>query len=170
MDSRQPPSPAVDEHPTSFGAFKPEGQVLLCFPDAPSCDAARERLVGEGTPAADIRRYSDQEMLEQAEADLARASAVADFGQEINLLRFQREASQAGSHWLLVKAGSEAQAGRISHAAQGQGQRQGATRALYYGRFLIVELIPPPAAVPQRSESPARGLDPGLPRDSTEQP
>lgn len=166
MDSRKPPSPEVDEHPTSFGAFKPEGQVLLCFPDARCCDAARERLLEAGTPAADIRRYSDREMLQQAEADLARASAVADFGQEINLLRFQREASQAGSHWLLVKAGDEAQAGRVAQAAQAQG----ATRAQYYGRFLIVELITPPAPAPQRSESPARGLDPGLPRDSTEQP
>lgn len=166
MDSRPPPSSAVDEHPTSFGAFKPEGHVLLCFPDAASCDAARDRLVEEGARDAELRRYSDREMLQQAEADLARASAVADFGQEINLLRFQREASQAGCHWLLVKAGDEAQASRIAQGAQAKG----ATRAQYYGRFLIVELIPPPPGAPQRSESPARGLDPGLPRDSTEQP
>lgn len=169
-----PPSPessaqhaqTVEPHPTSFGAFKPEGHVLLCLPDGQAREAAQAALQQAGVPAADIRAYTDQDMLQQAEADLARASAVADFGQELNLLRFHRESSLAGCHWLLVKVPGEDEARRIA----GLAEAQGATLAQYYGRFLIVELIQAPREEPQRTESPARGLDPGPPRDSSEQP
>lgn len=157
---------AVNPHPTSFGAFKPEGHVLLRLPDSQAREAAQAALLQAGVPEADIRAYTDQDMLQQAEADLARASAAADFGQELNLLRFHRESSLAGCHWLLVKAANEDAARRMAGIAQ----PQGATLAQYYGSFLIVELIQSPRQEPQRTESPARGLDPGLPRDSTEEP
>lgn len=156
----------VPQHPTSFGAFKPEGHVLLGFAKAADSDAAFAALLDEGMDAADIRRYSDREMLQQVEADLARVSPLADFGQEINLLRFHREAALAGYHWLLVRAGDEAHATQIARRAQALG----AALAQYYGKLLIVELIRHQNDLPQRTESPARGLDPGMPRDSTEPP
>lgn len=155
----QPESP-VAAHATTLGAFKPVGHVLLSFANAQASAEAYRALLEEGVSDADIRRYTDRDMLRQVESDLARVSPVADFGQEINLMRFHREAALAGCHWLLVKAGNEAHARKIARSAQAHG----AELAQYYGHFVIVELIRHADDQPQRTESPARGLDPGLPR------
>ncbi len=154
------PEEAVAAHATTLGAFKPVGHVLLSFANAQASAEAYRALLEAGLSAADIRRYSDREMLQQAESDLARVSPIADFGQEANLLRFHRQAALAGYHWLLVKTGNEAQARQIARSAQAHG----AELAQYYGHFIIEELIRHPGDQPQRTESPARGLDPGLPR------
>ncbi len=155
----QPEQP-VPAHATTLGAFRPVGHVLLSFASATASADTCRALLQQGVSDADIRRYSDRDMLRQVEADLARVSPMADFGQELNLLRFHKQAALAGCHWLLVKAGSEAHAQQIARSAQAHG----AELAQYYGHFLIVELIRHPADQPQRTESPARGLDPGLPR------
>lgn len=144
------------EHHLSFGVFKPVGHVVVSFPGAQQADAARRALISDvGLPEQALRRYSDREMIEQIDHDLARASPLASVGQEVNLVRAQRALAEQGYHWLVVHAPDEALARRVAETAQ----RFDAARAQHYGHFVIEELIERPVDLPQVSESPARGLD-----------
>jgi len=155
-------SSAVPQHPTSFGAFKPVGQVLLSFASARDWDAARQALTQQGgVSAEDIRSYTDRQMLAQVEEDLRQASPIAALGQEMNLLRQHQKLAEAGYHWLLVKAADDERAARVAELAR----RHGAQQAQHYGNFIIVELIEQPADGRQSAESPARGLDVAKPND-----
>lgn len=137
----------------SFGIFKPVGHVVICFPRAAQADAAARALVDAGVSAADVRRLTDREMLTLSERDLHAASAVADVGQDLNLVHAHRQLAARGYHWLIVRAPGVDAARRVSDIAQAQG----AERAQRYGTFIIEEMID--AGLPQVAESPARGLD-----------
>lgn len=137
----------------SFGVFKPVGHVVISFPQAGQADEAVLRLQRLGAGA--VTRYSDREMLRQIDADVARASPLAAVGQEMNLVLAHRELAARGYHWLVVAAGSDAQARQIAEAARACG----AERAQHYGHFIIEELIERPGGLAQVAESPDRGLD-----------
>jgi hypothetical protein len=143
------------EHHLSFGVFKPVGHVVISFPAAAKADAAAAALAAAGFGDADVRRYTDREMLEQIAHDIERASPVAEVGQEMNLIRAQRELAKKGYHWLIVRAPDDARAVRVA----GITHRHGAERAQRYGSFIIEELIERPGHETQVAESPDRGLD-----------
>ncbi len=141
----------------SFGVSKPVGHVVISFPRAEQADAAAQELAADttaGLTQSDVRRYSDQQMLQQIDGDLERASSLAAVGQELNLVRARRELAAQGYHWLIVHAPDDEQALRVADVAR----RHGAERAQQYGRFIIEELIDP-GTQPQVGESPDRGLD-----------
>jgi hypothetical protein len=144
-----------DDEKHSFGVFKPVGHVVISFPTAEHAAAAAQALAeGGGTAAADVHAYTDQQMVQQIDHDLAQASPLASIGQEVNLVKAHRELALKGYHWLVVRADDE-QAARVAEVARSHG----AERAQLYGRFIIEELIDRPGDLAQVAESPDRGLD-----------
>lgn len=141
----------------SFGVFKPVGHVVISFPTAAAAHAAAQALrqagFGDGPDA--LREIGDRAMVAQADDDLARASPVASIGQEVNLVKAQRELALLGYHFLVVKA-EDADAAR--HIAAIAGAHE-AERAQHYGRFIVEELIGHDTDTAQVAESPDRGLD-----------
>jgi hypothetical protein len=139
----------------SFGVFKPVGHVVISFPRAEQADAAHQALQQAGLATGRVMRYTDREMLEHIDEDLANASPLAGVGQELNLVRAHRELAARGYHWLVVHAPDDAQARRVAEAVR----PHGAERAQSYGRFVVEELLERPGGLPQVAESPDRGLD-----------
>ena len=143
---------------TSFGVSKPVGHVVISFPSAEHADAAAQALsqaFGQTLGEDAVRRYTDRQMLQQIDVDLANASPWAAMGQELNLVRARRELAAKGYHFLIVHAPDDEQAAQVAEIARGHG----AERAQSYGRFIIEELIEPPGELTQVGESPDRGLD-----------
>ena len=144
-----------NDHPTSFGVFKPIGHVVISFPSAKQAAEARLKLGSLSLGEDAIRAYTDGEMLAQTEQDLAQASPIAAIGQELNLVKAQRALAERGYHWLVVRADDDDEAGRIAGIAKSCG----AERAQQYGRFFITELIQHATDLSQVAESPDKGLD-----------
>jgi len=151
-----------DDHPTSFGVFKPVGHVVISFPTAAQAAGARLALGDLSLDADAIRAYTDGEMLAQIDEDIAHASSLAAIGQELNLVKAHRALAERGYHWLVVRARDDAEAQRIAERAR----PFGAERAQQYGRFIIAELISHPDDLTQVAESPDRGLDAQTPSGS----
>jgi hypothetical protein len=145
--------PPEDNH--SFGVYKPVGHLVISFPTPGQADTAFHGLADAGVTPDDVHRYTDLEMIEQIDRDIASASPLASLGQELNLVRAQRELAVLGYHWLVVRAGDDDRAARIAGIAAAAG----AERAQLYGHFIIEELIDRPGHQPQVAESPDRGLD-----------
>lgn len=141
--------------PRSFGVFKPVGHVVISFPEAAQAQRAAQALVGLGVAADAVHPYSDREMLNQIDEDIARASPIAAVGQEMNLVLAHRVLAKKGYHWLVVGVAGDRQAAQVAAAARDCG----AERAQHYGHFIIEELIDRPGNQPQVAESPDRGLD-----------
>lgn len=150
------------DHPTSFGVFKPVGHVVISFPSAEQAGAGRSALDGLGLEAGAIRPYTDREMLMQIDEDLAQASPLAAVGQELNLVKAHRALAERGYHWLVVRARDDEEARRIADTVK----PLGAERAQQYGRFIIVELIEHATDLDQVAESPDRGLNAQTPSGS----
>lgn len=142
----------------SFGVFKPVGHLVISLPDARAAAAAAQAMRDAGLDGGAIRHYSDREMLEQIDADIARASPLAAVGQELNLVRAHRALAAQGYHFLVVHVPDEGTRLSAQHLAD-LAREQGALRAQRYGRFIIEELIERPGQLPQVGESPDRGLD-----------
>jgi hypothetical protein len=144
------------QHPqTSHGVFKPVDHVVISFPSAEDQAGAVQALAGIGLDSAAITRYSPDEMIRQAEADLDNAGALASIGQEVNLVKAHRTLAEQGYHFLVVHADDDEQALRIADTVKSFN----AERAQHYGHFIIEELISHPDDEPQVAESPDRGLD-----------
>lgn len=139
----------------SFGVFKPVGHVVVSFPNAAAADRAAQALAQMGVRGGLVRRYSDRHMLAQIDRDIERASPLASVGQEMNLIKAQRELAERGFHFLVVKADDDEQAAAVAACVK----PFGAERAQHYGHFIIDELIEPPGLPQQVAESPDRGLD-----------
>ena len=152
--SERAPRMNDDNEPQSLGVFKPVGHVVISFPEARQAAAARQAL-GASFAADAVRALSDLEMLAQSDADLDRASPLAEFGQELNLVRAHRVLAERGYHWLVVRVRNDEQAAQVAEIAR----EHGAERAQHYGHFVIEELIDRPGDMPQVGESPDRGLD-----------
>lgn len=144
-----------DADNTSFGVYKPVGHVVISFPSAQQTEAARAAIAKEPGLGGDAIRYmTDRQMTEQIDQDLLDASPLANFGQELNLVKAHRELAQLGYHWLIVRAEGDLTA-RVAAIAK----EHGAERAQRYGRLVIEELIGHRSDLPQVAESPDRGLD-----------
>jgi hypothetical protein len=142
------------EHPSTLGAFKPVGHVVIAFPKDVDLDAAQRALMEAGRPADAIVRMSSEQMIAQADHDLATASPIAAVGQELNLVRTHRELAASGHSFFVVAARGD----NVESVAE-VARRFHATRAQRYGRFIIEELIDVGSDEKQVSESPDRGLD-----------
>ncbi len=144
-----------EDRPTAYGVFKPVGHVVISFSPAARLDEALQALTQSGVEARDVERYSAEEMLRRIDEDLEQATPLASLGQELNLVKAQRELAQKGYGWMVVRADDDKQAQRIADIAKSFG----AERAQHYGHFMIEEMIEHGDDLPQVAESPARGLD-----------
>lgn len=147
MDKQDPP--------VSQGVFKPVGHVVISFPTAEDQAGAVRALGAIGIDGAAVTTYTPDEMRQQADADLERATGLASLGQELNLVKAQRVLATHGYHFLVVQATDDDEARRIADRVK----PFNAERAQHYGHLIIEELIEHPDDEPQVAESPDRGLD-----------
>ncbi len=141
--------------PKSFGVFKPVGHTVIAFASDAAMQTAVSALLEQGFSASDLVRYTPREMEAQADADMLSASPLASVGQELNLVRSQRELAQNGCSFLVVHAPEDEQAERVAAVVRSMK----ATAAQRYGRFIIEDLTEQPWGETQVFESPDRGLD-----------
>jgi hypothetical protein len=123
--------------PEFLGVFDPVGHVVVSFPPGADVDAAVQRLDGAGFPGGKIQRYSPEEMQAQAGEELQQASPMADFGQELNLVRSHGHLARQGYSFLVVHAPKLEQAQEVAAIVQ----QFNAHRAQRYGRLIIEEMI-----------------------------
>lgn len=142
-------------HPETLGVYSPVDHVVVSFPTVQDMEGAAGALAGQGFGAEEITRYTPEQMKAQAEVDLAHASPLAELGQEVNLVRAQRDLADQGYSFLIVHAPQRDKAEQVADVAR----HFHAERAQKYGNFMIEELITPPGDDRQTFESPARGLD-----------
>jgi len=141
--------------PRSFGVFKPVDHTLVAFSDKKSLDDAALHLTAAGILTDEFTIYTPQEMIAQTAADLQGASALAEVGQELNLIKMHRELAQRGCHFLVVPTKNDAVAREVADLVR----PLGALTAQHYGTFLVEDLIDPADGKGQVFESPDRGLD-----------
>lgn len=142
-------------HPKTLGVFAPVGHVIVSFPTLQDTGAAIDALRDAGFSDEHIVRYTSDEMRQQVDIDLAKASPLAALGQEINLVRAHGELADQGYSFLVVRAPDEPLWMLVAEIAR----RFHAERAQRYGNFIIEELIEPSGDERQVFESPDRGLD-----------
>ena len=152
-----------NDHPTSFGVFKPVGHTVIAFTSQADRDAAAAALLAQGFTPEDLVRYSPQEMLAQADADLLSASPMASVAQELNLVKAHRALAQEGCSFLVAHASHDAGAAQVDTVVRSMH----AVSAQRYGRFLIEELVDRTPGNTQVFESPDRGLDLETPAGKT---
>ena len=145
----------IQPHPETLGAFSPVNHVVMSFPTADDMEGAAAALSQQGWDDDKLIHYTPSQMKTQAESDLAKASPLAELGQEVNLVRAHRDLADKGYSFLIVPADSTDLAQKAAEI--GKGFR--AERAQRYGTFVIEELIESHDDEPQTFESPARGLD-----------
>ena len=71
-------------HPQTLGVFAPVGHVIVSFPTQQDMSAAADAMRDAGFADEHITRYTSDQMREQVDIDLAKASPIANLGQEIN--------------------------------------------------------------------------------------
>jgi len=147
----------TDAHRSShaYGVFKPVGHVIVAFPSAEDAQDASAALLAADFGEDDITAYSPDQMIAQAEQDLAQASTLAGIGQELNLVKAHRDLARQGSSFLVVRAPKQAAADQVAEIAL----KHHASRAQRYGTLMIEELIPVGGSEKQVAESNDRGLD-----------
>ncbi len=141
--------------PTSFGVFKPVDHVVLALETAETARAVTDQLFAQGFSAADVVRYTPQEMMNQVDSNLLTASALASLGQDLNLVKAHRALAEAGCSFLVVYAPQAEQVQRIQTLAN----RMKAKSAQRYGSLIVEELLDTEINQHQVFESPDRGLD-----------
>ena len=139
---------------TAYGVFKPVGHVLASFPTERDARSAVEALKQAGF--ADVAFYPADEVRERAERDIANAGVLASIGQELNLVKQQRDLAEEGHPFISVLAPEDDAARRAADIVA----RYNADRAQKFGRLIIEELIEPGTGQRQAKESPDTGLDP----------
>lgn len=143
------------DKPEAYGVFKPVGHVVASFAKETDLQGARDLLGESGLIGNDITIYSPDQMIRQADQDIGNAGLLATIGQELNLVKAQRDLAQQGHWFLVVKAANDDETQRVADILR----RHHAFRAQKYGRLLIEELIEPGSGQKQVGESPERGLD-----------
>jgi hypothetical protein len=139
---------------TAYGVFKPVGHVLASFPSERDARSAVEALKTAGFP--DVAYYAADEVLERAERDIRNSGVLANIGQELNLVKQQRDLAEQGHPFVSVLAPEDDAARRAADIVA----RYNADRAQKFGRLIIEELIEPGSGQRQAKESPDTGLDP----------
>ena len=139
---------------TAYGVFKPVGHVLASFPNERDARSAVEALKEAGFP--DVAFYPAQEVLERANRDIANSGVLANIGQELNLVKQQRDLAEEGHPFVSVLAEKDDDARRAGDIVA----RYNADRAQKFGSLVIEELIEPGTGQRQARESPDTGLDP----------
>jgi hypothetical protein len=126
-----------EDHPQSFGAFKPVGHVVVAMPDDAKAAAAVQALRDAGFDALDILQYTAAEEDDEMDRMLQHASDFAGFGYEISLMRRYRELNQEGASWLIVYAPDDARTYKVADIVKAHE----AVVAEKYNRLTIEDLL-----------------------------
>jgi hypothetical protein len=126
-----------EDHPQSFGAFKPVGHVVVAMPDDVKAAAAVQALRAAGFDALDILQYTAAEEDDEMDRMLQHASDFAGFGYEISLMRRYRELNQEGASWLIVYAPDDARTYKVADIVKSHD----AVVAEKYNRLTIEDLL-----------------------------
>ena len=126
-----------DDHPQSFGAFKPVGHVVVAMPDDERAAAAVRGLRAAGFEAEDILEYTAAEEDDEMDRMLQNASDLAGFGYEVSLMRRYQELAKEGASWLIIYAPEDDRASRVAEVTKSHG----ALMAEKYHRLVIEDLI-----------------------------
>ena len=145
-------------HPNSqkaYGVFKPVGHVLASFPSERDARSAIADLKQAGFADDAVAYYPPEDVLERAERDIKHSSVLAGIGQELNLVKQQRDLAEEGHPFVSVRAPQDDDARRAGDICG----RHNADRAQRFGSLIIEELIQPGNSKQQVPESPDSGLD-----------
>jgi hypothetical protein len=138
---------------TAYGVFKPVGHVLASFPTEREARAAIDALRQAGF--AELAYYPPADVLERAGRDIENSGILANIGQELNLVKQQRDLAAQGHSFISVRASADDETRRVGEICG----RYNADRAQAFGSLIIEELIEPGTSKRQASESPDSGLD-----------
>ena len=128
---------SMTELPTSFGALKPVGHVLIALRTMQQQSILEVALLEEGWPREQVAEFKPRDSVQELTALVEKAGAMAGFGYEITLMRRYLELARDGHHWLLVRVDDDAKAQRVGELAR----LYGASAAVYYRTFTIEELL-----------------------------
>ncbi len=132
---------AVHQVPTTFGVFKPVGWLMVGLPAQALADSLVAALQaapnGEAWPSSEVLHFAPSETLDELEAMVENAGALAGFGYEITLLRRYVKLTKEGYRWLLVKCSSVERAA----AAAAIARSCDATLAVHYRMLTVEELL-----------------------------
>ncbi|MDB5819261.1 MAG: hypothetical protein JWQ11_2901 [Rhizobacter sp.] len=145
----------MDDLPKSHGVIKPVGHVLASFPTENDARSAMNALASAGFGSDKVSFFSAEEVVQQAERDIADAGILASLGQELNLVKAHRDLAAQGHCFISVYAPDDDDARKVADIAAGFK----AERAQQYGHLIIEELIEPGDGEKQVFESPDKGLD-----------
>ena len=123
--------------PTSFGAFKPTGHVMVGIPSLEQAGSLTGNLRAAGWAEEAVTPFTPRENVAEMQALIDNASGLAGFGYELTLMRRYVNASREGCRWLLVKVGDTEQAATVGTLAK----ECGAVMAVHYRALTVEDLI-----------------------------
>ncbi len=126
-----------DDLPTSFGALKPVGHLMVGLPAGTAHDALRQRLLHAGWQDDELLPFTPRESVQELQSLIDNAGGLAGFGYEITLMRRYLDLARQGVRWLLVKVDGTEGAARAAELARGEG----ALLAVHYRLLTVEELI-----------------------------
>lgn len=126
-----------EDHPESFGAFKPVGHVVLAMPDDEHLAQAVQALLAAGFEDQDILQYTAAEEEHEMDRMLSTVSDFAGFGYEVTLMRKYQQLAHDGASWLIVYSPAEQQTNRVAEVAR----NHGAMLAEKYHWLVIEDLL-----------------------------
>jgi hypothetical protein len=122
--------------PESFGIFKPVGWIVITLRTTEDAAALRFALESDGFSQDELVSYTPQEMLAQIDSELPNASALAEFGQELKIVKAHRVLAENNCSFLVVHAADDKSAQGVADHIK----RLGAPTAQRYGHLIIEEL------------------------------
>jgi hypothetical protein len=125
-----------DDVPTSFGAFKPVGHVVVALENDACANEAAQALRDAGFAQQDILQYSAAEEADALRQLFPKTTGTAEFGHEIVLMREYSELAEQGCGWLIVYAPDDARTQKVANVAR----RFDARIAVKYHLLAVEEL------------------------------
>ena len=123
--------------PTSFGAFKPVGNLMVGLPNLAAARALTTSLRQAGWQDGALVPFTPRESVEELQSLVDNAGGMAGFGSEITLMRRYLDLARQGVCWLLVQVDGPAQAAQAAELAR----CQDAVLAVHYRLLTEEELI-----------------------------
>ncbi len=126
-----------EELPTSLGAFKPVGHVMVALPDDVAADRFVEALHGVGFGREDVLHFEPHESGAEMAKMIDTSSEFAGFGYEITLMRRYLDYARQGYRWVLVYAPKDEEAEKVQEVAK----RMDLPMAVRYHRLAVEDLV-----------------------------
>lgn len=130
-------STSMTELPTSFGALKPVGHVLIALRTQQQQNILEVALLEDGWTSGQVAEFKPRDSVQELTGLIETAGGMAGFGYEITLMRRYLKLAHEGHRWLLVRVDDDVKAQRVGELAR----LYGAAAAVHYRTFTIEELL-----------------------------